>query len=135
MSQNGDVCFQYYLSDKSPILVITMLGKLNSSAVKTLTECKAEINKFAGKSGIKFVVFYCRDVDMINGDAVSVFTQMQIEIRARSWELSICSLRPDIKEKLIGMGVVRKTELSENMREALLGFIPVSAGGSKLRAA
>ena len=135
MSQNGDPCFQYFLADKKPILVITLVGRLNFVAVQALLNCKADINKLSANSGVKFVVFYCRDVEAVTGDAIGVFTQIQIEIRARSWDLNICSLRPEIKEKLINMGVVRKSELSDNMREALLAFVPATAGGTKLRAA
>lgn len=135
MSQNGELCFQYFLSDKRPILVVTMVGRMNFLAVQTLLSCKAEINKLSHGEGIKFVVFYFRDVEAITGDAISVLTQIQKEIRARDCALNLCSLRPDIKEKLVNMGVVRRNELSDNMRDALLAFVPVAAGGTRLKAA
>jgi len=116
-------------------LVVTMVGRLNFLAVQTLLSCKAEINRLSQNECIKFVVFYCRDVDVITGDAISVLTQMQVEIRARGCGLNICSLKPEVKEKLVNMGVVRRHELTDNMRDALLAFVPVAAGGTKLRAA
>lgn len=109
-------------------MVVTLVGKMDSSAVDELLRCKAEIAKFHGS---KFILFYCREVDTISGDAIGAFTQIQLEIRARHWEVNICSLRPTIKEKLLNMGVVRAKELSNNMREALLGFLTASAGGTK----
>lgn len=135
MSLNGELCFQYFLSDKRPILVVTMVGRLNFLAVQALLSCKAEINKLSHHDDIKFVVFYCRDVEVITGDAISVLTQIQAEIRSRGCSLNICSLKPDVKEKLTNMGVVRRNELSDNMRDALMAFVPVSAGGTRLRAA
>lgn len=135
MSQNGELCFQYFLSDKKPILIVTMVGRMNFMAVQTLLKCKAEINRLSQKENARFVVFYCRDVELITGDAISVLTQMQAEIRARDCSLNICSLRPEIRERLVNMGVVRRNELTDNMRDALMAFVPLSAGGTKLRAA
>jgi anti-anti-sigma regulatory factor len=121
---------QYFIADKTPILIVTFVGPMEFSAVDTLTKCKAEIAKF---QDIKFILLYFRDVETVSGDAVGVFAQMQAEIRGRYCELNICSLRPKIREKLLNMGVIRTGELSNNMREALLAFVPASAGGTNFR--
>jgi len=127
-SRDESVSFQYFLADKKPTLIVTFVGSFDFFAVEALLKCKDEITNI---SGIKFVVFHFRDVDRITGDAIGVFTKMQIELRSRSCELSICSLRPPLRQKLINMGVVRLAELSNNLREALLAFIPQSAGGTR----
>jgi anti-anti-sigma regulatory factor len=95
-----------------------------------LTKVKAEIAEI---KGIAFVILYFRDVEAVSGDAIGIFTKMQIEIRGRSCELNICSLKPKIKEKLLNMGVIRVSELSNNLPEALTISLAALACKDKLR--
>ena len=115
--------FQYFLSNNKPVLIVTFVGDIDHSTMEIMTKCRNEVK---ATQGLKFVVLNFRDVDNINGDVISVITQMQLDIRSKQCDLRISSLKPNIKEKLLKMGVIRATELSNNLREALLSLIQAS---------
>jgi anti-anti-sigma regulatory factor len=130
MSQDENSRLQYFISVKGRILVATFVGSVEFSTIDILANCKAEI---AETEDIGFVILYFRDVETVSGDGIGSLTKMQIEIRTRSCDLNICSLKPNIKEKLLNMGVIRVSELSNNLPEALTASVSALANKEKLR--
>ena len=106
---------QYFLSNKGRILVVTFVGNMDSASIQTIEKCTSEILQM---KDIKFVIFYFRDTKKIMMEALTQLTIMQKEVR-KSCELQICSLSPDIREKLSKNGVIRSKELTNNLADAL----------------
>lgn len=131
VSHNGKVAgSHYFVSTQGPVAIVTFVGDLNSSAVEMLGKCRIEL--VAVK--VKFLVFYFRDVETITGDSIQSLTQIQLDARGRELEIRMTSIKPNIKEKLLKMGVVRGDELANNLRDALMAFVPAAAGGTRLKA-
>ena len=119
MSQDEKLQLQYFVAEKPPVLIVTFVGDMVFSTTTILSKCRTDIGALAD---FKFVILNFRDVEMVSGDAISVLTQMQIDVRSRGCELRLVSLKPDIKQKLLNMGTIRKPELANNMRDALLSL-------------
>ncbi len=130
MSHIKDSGLRYFLSENRPILVITLLGRIDQFTIDALINCKTEI---AGYDDIKYVVFYCRDVEAITEDAIDVLVQIQSEIRARSCALNFSALKPVLREQLLAAGIIRPDEVSNNMQGAISGFSPDAMNVKKVR--
>jgi len=118
--ENLNSGFQYLLAHNKPLLIVTFIGDMDQSTVQPLNACRKEI---ADSADTKFVILNFRDVGNINGESISSLTQMQIEIRGRGCDLRISSMKPAIRDKLLKMGVIRSSELANNLREALLSMV------------
>lgn len=124
-SLNGG--FHYLVAQNKPLLIVTFIGDMDRSAVESLLSCRRDI---AAAEDIRFVIFNFRDVSSVSGEAITSFTQMQVEIRTRGCELRISSMSPALREQLLRMGVIRSSELSNNLREALLSMVHTIKGRS-----
>lgn len=118
--ENLNSGFQYLLALNKPLLIVTFIGDMDQSTVEIMASCRKEV---AETPDIKFVIFNFRDVSNVNGESIAALTQMQIDIRSRGCELRISSLKPAIRDKLLKMGVIRSSELANNLREGLLSMV------------
>jgi anti-anti-sigma regulatory factor len=103
------------MSSNESILVVTFAGAMAPSSVQTLQRCREEL---AVAKLPEFVILYFRDVPTVSIDAVQILAQMQRDIRLKC-PLSICSLRPETRDKLLAMGILRQNEMSNNLQDAL----------------
>lgn len=108
--------FNYLIATNASFMVISFVGPLNKDSLPKLDACEREAST---KEGIKFAVLYFRDTPNITSDAVPFLTNFQMKLRGKH-ELKVCSLRPELKEKLAKLGVIRGMELSDNLQDALL---------------
>ncbi len=113
--QTEELNLQYFLSSKGPILVVTFVGEMNDASIKTLEKCNAELIAI---KDVKFVILYFRDTKRISMDAIPVLATMQKEIR-KTHSLQICSMAPDMREKLKKQGVIRDAEMTNNLADAI----------------
>ena len=111
--------FNYTLSHKNRMLVVSFCGEMSSVVGPGLDACRIEI---LSKENLKCVVLYFQDVPGVSPEAIAVLAQMQREIRSRGLELRLCSLKENLREKLVRMGVIRSLEVAEDLRAALLSF-------------
>lgn len=111
--------FNYVLSHKNNMLVVTMQGELNSFVLPALEACRQEI---LSKKEVRCVVLYFQEVDAIASDAIPLLAQMQREIRAKPADLRLASLSETLRERLVRMGVIRGLEVAEDLKTALLSF-------------
>jgi hypothetical protein len=107
--------FQYLVAANAPFLVVTFVGPMDKNSLDMLALCEKEIMM---AENIKYVVLYFRDVPVVTADVIPFFTALQMKIRAQ-YTLKICSLRPEVKEKLTKLGIIRGLEVCNNLQEAL----------------
>lgn len=111
--------FHYLISSKGPVVIVTFVGELKNNCTPVLEACQAEVLAY---DSAKYFILYLRDVPNISGDAITGFTQFQKMIRAKG-QLRLSSVNPILREKLTKMGVVRNSEIVENLRVALKGIL------------
>lgn len=108
--------FQYFVAANAPFLVASFVGRIDKDSLEKIEKCEREMNSH---EKIKYVILYFREVPTVNLEAIAALTSLQRRIREK-YELRICSLKPDLKEKLIKLGVVRGLELADNLQATLL---------------
>ena len=111
--------FNYVISHKNDMLVVTFQGDMTSSILPGLEACRSEI---LSKKEIRCVVLYFGDVGLISSDAIPLVAQIQREVRAKPAELRLVGLKENIRERLVKMGVVRGMEIADDLRAALTSF-------------
>lgn len=116
MSTEDRVEFDYFISEKNEFLVVSFLGKIDNNCLDKLSNLKQEI---LSKEQVKFVVLNFRDSIDIVGEAIQAFTHFQKDIRAKPAELRVCGLNPNIKDKLIRLGLLRGNEIVDNLNVAI----------------
>lgn len=107
--------FQYLIAASPPFLVVSFVGQMNKDHLNKMEQCEREI--FTHEN-LKYIILYFRDVPNVTMDAIPFLTSLQMKIRT-SRQLKICSLKPELKEKLNKLGVIRASELCNNLQEAL----------------
>lgn len=115
MSEKGSTDFRYQLSGNYSVLVVHLFGEMNSKSAPQIGRCLEEISP---QPHVKFVIFSFSNVTHINGDAVQALAQMQRDIRSKS-ALRICGMKPELKEKLTRLGVIRSLEMVDSLREGI----------------
>lgn len=108
--------FQYFVAANAPFLVVSFVGPIDKHSLEKLEKCETEMNLH---DNLKFIILYFRDVSNVTTEAIPALTSMQKRIREKH-QLRICSLNPDLKQKLIKLGVVRGLELTDNLQVTLL---------------
>lgn len=111
--------FQYSFNQKNKMLVVSFSGEINTPVLPALEACRQEL---LAKREISCVVLYFQDVDSISADAIPWLAQVQREIRLKPAEIRLCSLRENLRERLVRMGVIRGLEVADDLKSALLSF-------------
>lgn len=119
MTPKEKVGFNYSLSNKGTTLVVTFSGPMDFSSFEKMQFCKNEIETL---KDIHFMVLYFRDVPSIADKVIPFLAQIQINFRSRPGRISICSINPELQERLLRSGVIRNAEISENLQAALMSF-------------
>ncbi len=107
--------FQYLVSSKGPVIVVTFVGELKSNCLEKLEACQSEV---LNHESAKYFLLYMRDVPNITADVNIFFTQFQKNIRSKG-HLRLCSVAPVLREKLTKLGIIRNLEVVNNLQIAL----------------
>lgn len=114
--ENSTSEFQYFVAASAPFLVVSFVGRIDKDSLEKLEKAEAEMNS---QENLKYVILYFREVPNVSLEAISALTGIQRRIREK-YQLRVCSLKPDLKQRLIRMGVVRGLELTDNLQTTLL---------------
>ena len=108
--------FNYVLSHKKGLLLLSLRGDLTPGILPGLEACRAEI---LSKTGFTRAVFYLADVTQIHSDAIPLITQIFRDVRTRAANLQLVGLKPNMRDRFVKMGVVRESEVSADLKAAL----------------
>lgn len=126
MDEKNSTEFRYQLSGNHSVLVVHLFGEMNDRSAPQISRCLEEISS---QPHVRFVVISFSNVTQINGDAIQALVQMQKAIRSKA-ALKICAMKPEHKEKLTRLGVIRSLEIADSLREGI-----ASIAGVKTQAA
>ncbi|MBX3021188.1 MAG: STAS domain-containing protein [Bdellovibrionales bacterium] len=116
--------FKYFVARKDFFLVVSFVGNLADSVADQLEKCKNEILEHPD---LRALVLHFGEVSEIGMDAVPILAQIQAAARTRNLQLRLSGLSGELLEKLYKKGVIRKQELANDLREALLHVARLAA--------
>lgn len=115
-SNDPSTGFSYLLAEKNKLLVITLIGPLGESGIAQYEQCLEEI------SDLDYVVAVIgfREATRVDGPGLQFLANLQRALRKKSQEIGVCGLSPYLKEELTKGGVIRFSEIHDNLRDALI---------------
>ena len=106
--------FTYILGEKEDLLLVLFQGKFSHEAEPVLEKLDLEIQD----KPQSIVLFVFRDVSgFMPGPHVN-FAKTQKAIRDAGKLVGICSLKPEVRNILLKRGVVRESEIFNNIPDA-----------------
>lgn len=116
MSKHKQNTLQYFIAEKSSVVVLSWVGALAHETIRTIEECQNEILNLKAK----WVVMNCRDLKpQMDRSVVPIFARLNKTIRDMPATLRLTSLHPELRSYLEEQGILRNEELSLNLTEAL----------------
>jgi anti-anti-sigma regulatory factor len=113
--------FDYLISQKGPLLVITFVGEFEAKCDEKIDSCLEELENYSDCSA---AVLYFRDVEDIQPSGYKAFIKLARAIRFKYKRFfKICSLKPNLRRELDKAGLINKGEVTNNMRETMLMLI------------
>jgi anti-anti-sigma regulatory factor len=114
----------YFIAEKHGILVVSLVGAISKASEEVLKKCVDEIEKSQARS----VVLNFLGVDRVEKPGIPEFTRLQLLVRRKPAELRVCFLRPTVAAFLNDAGVLRPTEVSQGLKEAIVSLAFRRAG-------
>jgi anti-anti-sigma regulatory factor len=115
---SSDSNFDYFISQKTEVAVVTMIGSLSKANAEQIESCVKAIESLNST----FLIFNMRDVTEIRENFVRPFANIQMLARKRG-QMRISGLKPEHRAYLSQYGLVRQIELTNNLNDAILEFM------------
>ena len=116
----SDPNFEYFISQRTEVAVVTMVGTLSKDYADQIEECVKAVEALEAT----IVIFNMRDVVSIRDVFVRSFARMQMSAR-RKGSMKISGLRPDFRDYLSQHGLIRQTEMSNNLNDAITSIMRI----------
>lgn len=107
--------FDYMFGNKEDLLIVLLQGKIAAKDLPVVEQCESEILEKTEH----VILFFFRDVASILPAAFPTLARMQKAIRDKGKVVGICSLKPEIKTALLQAGIIRESEVFNNIPEAV----------------
>ena len=108
---------EYSVTIHNPMIVILFSGTFNVSCVETLEQCKGEALVV---KEVTHVIVDFTNVKNFTLEGVPAFVQFQKSMRVRNLHLRLSGLSDELRVKLVRLGVIRQSEVSPSLKDALL---------------
>ena len=107
---------QFFVAEKNSIVVVSISGTLSRSGEAVLDKCREEVvNRHP-----KHVILYFKDLgNRADLSAFPALARLQKAIRDLPASLRLCGLHPELRKFLEQKGLLRLSELSPGLPEAL----------------
>lgn len=105
--------FDYKITTKNNVTIVTFSGKINMESKSQLQACREEL--FSEQA--QLVIFYCKDVTVVEPCVFRDFTLLQHDIRQKRIELFVAGLDNHTKQYLVDRAVIRLDESKKTLLE------------------
>lgn len=110
----NELNFNYVLGEKDTVLLVILTGKITGRETELLEAMTEEISKKTQP----IVIFSLRDLESFMPGGFIQFAKLQKGLRDQKRLIGIASLRPEIKKTLLMAGIIRESEIFNNIPEA-----------------
>lgn len=118
--------FKYILAQKKSLCIISFIGPLNHTAIRSMQKCHEELKDV----DCKLVALNFRDVTEVGGKIYRDLVQLQNLVRTeKEGFIKVCGMRPVWKAKLLDEGIIRSGEIVDNIRVAIIELSKLKVAG------
>lgn len=114
---------QYTLAQKGALTIASFNGSIIRKNLEVLEKCKQELLKQQSK----FIILSFQNVDDLDLFSVPALAQFQKAMRDKPAVLRICLIRHDFRELLEGRGAMKKSEIANELTDAIRSLAAPSA--------
>jgi anti-anti-sigma factor len=123
-SETPDV-FQYLIAEKNKVVVVTLIGILGARHEPELQRCLKELENL----DYQIALVNMREVSGVDSYAINFMAQVKKLLRKKTTNIAICGVKPSIKDFLLAQGVLSKTEVFNNVKDALMRYTASTGSG------
>jgi anti-anti-sigma regulatory factor len=132
MTATTNTEFKIVTGEKDDTVIVLLFGQIRSQEVQELEK----MQNFLIEKTQPTVIISFRDVVQFMPGAHPSFARIQTALRKAGKLITLCSFRPEIKSMLLQAGVVRESEMFNNIPEAWQALkVRLNDGVQKLEAA
>jgi anti-anti-sigma regulatory factor len=103
--------FEYKITSKNNVTIVNFSGKINKESKPQLQACREELVSHTSS----MVIFYCKDVTVVEPCVFRELTMLQHEIRQKRIELYVAGLDSTTKQYLVDRAVIRLDESKKTL--------------------
>lgn len=107
--------FEYAITQKQDIAVITLAGDIDRESKAILEKLHAEVLELQAN----LFIFHFKGVTTIDHSIYVELTVIQHDLRKQKLDLYILGLDPKLKNILVDKAIIRSSEIKKDMTEAL----------------
>ena len=104
--------FDFNFIDGQALIILNLVGNIEFDKIEKFRAIVKAVSEY---KMAKFVIIDMTKVDGVDSKMIFDFAKMQKEIRDMKLQLRICSIKSNLKKKLYDRGVLRDSEISENL--------------------
>jgi hypothetical protein len=120
MNASDNFTLRYFITEKSSILVISLVGPLVRTNVPVLEQCLAEIST----RDFQLAVLLFQDCgNTVERPVFPALTRLQKVLRDRPAKIRVGGLVDDLYHLLLNHGVIRQNEATATLQEALSSLL------------
>lgn len=113
-----DIQLDYFISVKLPAAVICFVGSMTKQTLPQIKACSEELIH----TDAKYFIFSFRDVDKVDRTVYGELIRMFKGLRDNGKLYCAASVHPKIRGGLIDGAVIRHSEITNNLKNALEGI-------------
>ena len=121
----------YVFGEKDNLLIVILCGSMNGKELSALEQCCGEIATKTQKA----IILSFRDVSNIFPASFIALAKIQKTIRDSGRFVALASIKPELKTPLLFSGIVRESEMFNNIPDAWNNLVARMAQDTKARAA
>ena len=112
--------FDFNIVDGQALIILNLVGSIDFDKIEKFRSIVKAVSEY---KTAKFVIIDMTKVDGVDSKMIFDFARMQKEIRDMKIPLRICSIKSNLKKKLYDRGVIRDSEISENLTIAVRSLL------------
>ncbi len=121
MEANKEISdFDFNFVDGQALIILNLVGNIEFDKIEKFRSIVKAVSEY---KTAKFVIIDMTKVDGVDSKMIFDFAKMQKEIRDMKLQLRICSIKSNLKKKLYDRGVLRDSEISENLTVAVRSLL------------
>lgn len=119
--------FQYLIAEKNKVVVVTLIGTLGARFETDMQKCLRELDTM----DFTIALVNMREVSGVDPYSTNFMAQAKKVLRKKTTNIAICGVKPSIKDFLVAQGVLSKTEVFNNVKDALMRYTASNGSSGK----